>query len=73
MVTELKIVRSHLRLCAMALEERQKRLDNTTSKLSLHYNRVAHTAMMLELVQELQGLATQDPDLWEDEPDVVPF
>jgi len=69
----LQVLASHLRLAEMALEARTKGLENTRSKHSRHYNRVNHTAAMLSLVQELRGLALQDPDVWDDEPELVPF
>ena len=70
---ELQVVRSHLRLAAMALQQRTRKLENTRSKLSRHYSTVAHTAALLVLLEELQGLVLQDPDLWDDEPENVPF
>lgn len=73
MDAELGVVKSHLRLVEMALEERGKRLEKTRERLSRHYNKVAHTATMLVLVKELQVMIRADPDLWEPEFEEVPF
>ena len=73
MDTELQVVADQLRLAEMALEHRLKKLENTRSKLSRHYNRVSHTTALLSLVQEMRGVVLQDPDVWDEEPDLVPF
>lgn len=73
MDVELQAARSHARLMIAVLIAREKRLQQTKSKLSLHYNTVAHTRVLIGLVEELQGVLEQDPQMWEDEPDIVPF
>lgn len=73
MDVELSVLMSHLKACRLVLEHRQERLDKTKSKLSLHYARLRHTKIMAGLVAELEGVAHQDPDNWNDEPDSFPF
>lgn len=73
MDTFIKVVKSHLRLCEMALEARTVVQANKKSKLSRHYARVRHTRAMLSLVRELQEIVDQDPDLWRDEDTHVGF
>lgn len=70
---ELQQATSQLRLALMCLQQREKRLQNTGRKLSRHYNRVQHTQAMIGLLEEILGVALQDPDVWDDEPDLVPF
>ena len=73
MDNELAVVKSHLLLAEMALQARKKRLDTTSVRLSRHYNRVKHTAAMLDSVHYIRELVKEDPDLWEDEDEAVPF
>ncbi len=73
MDVELQVTHSHLKLILVALKQRQKRLVLASSRLSRHYNRTNHTATLIVLVEELQGVVLQDPDNWDDEPDLVPF
>lgn len=73
MDTELKAASSHIKLALLVLREREKRLANTRSKPSRHWNRVRHTAVLVSLIEELQGVVLQDPDNWDDEPEAVPF
>lgn len=70
---ELAAARANLKLAEQALTIRRKRLENTTTKLSRHYNTVQHTEALIGLLQELRGLLEQDPQKWDDEPDLVPF
>ena len=73
MDTELQAATSTLRLSLMAMQQREKRLKKTVSKLSRHYSRVAHTGAAIALLEQLLGMMLQDPDHWDDEPDVIPF
>lgn len=73
MDAHITAVRSHLKLANAVLEERLRALETTRTRLSRHYSTVAHTRAMLTLVEELRGLAEQDPDMWDAEPDIVPF
>lgn len=73
MDSELAAARASIKLALQALEARRKRLENTRSKLSRHYNRVQHTAAMIGLLEQVAGVLLHDPDLWDDEPDSVPF
>ena len=73
MDAEFSVAQSHLKLCRLALNQRLKTLEARTSKQSRHYNRLKHTRSMLVLLMELEGMVMQDPDLWDDEPDLVPF
>lgn len=70
---ELKTAAMHLRLAALALTERGSRLESARTRMSRHYNRVQHTAALIALLEELRGVIQQDPDLWDDNPDDVPF
>jgi len=70
---ELSAVRSHLRLCTVLLVHRLTRLENQKVKLSLYYATLQHTKVLLNLAQELEGFALQDPDMWDDEPESIPF
>ncbi len=69
----LAAVTSHLRLAEQTLHLRLAKLERIKSRDSRHYNRLQHTRSMLLLVQELRGMSMQDPDMWDDEPDLVPF
>lgn len=73
MDSELATAQAHIKLAYQVLEHRLKRLESTRSKLSRHYNRLAHTRAMIELLQQIAGLVHQDPDLWDDEPESIPF
>lgn len=70
---EITVAEAQLRSAKLVLEHRLKRLKNKRSKLSLHYNRLRHTQILLSLVEEVLGVIQQDPDHWDDEPDLVPF
>lgn len=70
---QLVAARSQVRLALMAMEQRRKILAKLESKLSRHYNRVAHTEATIILMEELLGMMLQDPDHWDDEPELVPF
>ncbi len=70
---ELAAASAHARLMELALIERASRLDKTTSRLSRHYNRVAHTDALLAALKDLQGMIEQDPDLWSTEEEQIPF
>lgn len=69
----MQSVTSQLKLADLMLHARLAKLERQTDRPSRHYNRLQHTRSMLLLVQELRGMALQDPDMWEDEPDLVPF
>lgn len=73
MDVELTQAAGQLRLALLVLQHRRKRLQNTKTKLSRHYNRVQHTEALIGLLEELNGLVLQDPDNWDSEPELVPF
>ncbi len=73
MDADLSAANAHLYLTMLCLVARQSRLEKTTTRMSRHYSRIAHTVALIHLVEELQGLVQQDPDMWDDEPDLVPF
>lgn len=73
MDTELSVAISHVTLARKVMEARAKRLAETRTKLSRHYNRVRHTKAMIDLLEELGGVLEQDPDKWDDEPELIPF
>lgn len=73
MDVELKQATGQVRSAILAMQHREKRLKNTTTKLSLHYTRLAHTTASVELLQEILGMLMQDPDLWTDEEPIIPF
>ncbi len=73
MDTELAAAESQLRLASKILHVRQMRLAKTTTRMSRHYNKVKHTDAMISLLEELRGFVLQDPDYWDEEPDLVPF
>lgn len=73
MDADLSAANAHLRLAEMALAHRLAELEKSKSRMSRHYSRMAHTAALLILVNELQGLVAQDPDEWDEEPELVPF
>lgn len=63
----------HLSLCEQLLRERSKKVSREPTGGVRYQARVTHTLTMYHLVQELRGIAEQDPDKWDDEPDLVPF
>lgn len=69
----LEGVQSHLKLCRLLLEARLSKIENSKTKLSRDYNRMKHTRAMVGLIEELEGVVTQDPDNWDEEPESVPF
>lgn len=69
----LSALRSQLAMCEKLLVERTKKVARDPQGLSTYNARLTHTLAMYHLVQELRGMVEQDPDLWEDEPDIVPF
>jgi len=73
--TDIYIIelRRHLGMCANILEARGKTSEREQVGMSLHFSRIRHTNIMLNLVNELRGVVEQDPENWDDEPDVVPF
>ncbi len=73
MDVHLSVAESRVHLALNNMHERARLLEKTRSKKSLHYNRVAHTKAIINLLSELLGVMKQDPDNWEDEPDLVPF
>ena len=73
MDVEYVTCRSKLQLALMAMRERERRLRRTRNRLSRHYNRLQHTVIVVALLEELLGVMEQDPDNWEDEPDLIPF
>lgn len=73
MDTYLHAAKSHYKLAHQVLQVRLDRLENSTTRLSRHYNKIQHTRAMLGLTEELLGLVSQDPDNWDEEPDLVPF
>lgn len=73
MDTELSVAKSHLTGAGLVLRHRHKRLENTRSRMSRHYNRLQHTDILISLIEEILGLIEQDPDMWDDNPDIVPF
>lgn len=70
---ELQQAQGQLRMALMCLQARDKRLRLMRSKWSRHYTRISHTKAMIGLLEELLGVVMQDPDVWDDEPDIVPF
>lgn len=73
MSNELVQARNQVRLALLIMVNRAKRLAEKRSKMSRHYNRVQHTNILIDLLQELLGVMSQDPDEWDNEPDKVPF
>ncbi len=73
MDVNLSVAESRVHLALKNMHDRLKHLENTSSKGSLHYNRLAHTKAIINMMSELLGAIKQDPDHWEDEPDLVPF
>lgn len=69
----LKELRRHLTLCEQLLRERTKKVARDPKGMTRYEARVTHTLTMYHLVQELRGIAEQDPDMWDDEPDIRPF
>jgi len=57
----------------MALKQRSKKLENTRSKLSRHYNRVSHTVALLYMVEEVRRVVKEDPDNWDEVTEEEPF
>lgn len=64
---------SHLKLADNTLRARLDKLEKATTKTSRHYNKIQHTHSMISLIEELRGIVLQDPDMWDEEPDLVPF
>ncbi len=73
MDTYLQNVDSHLKLCRLLLIDRIKKLEASKKRESRHYSRLAHSRALLSLIEEVAGLVLQDPDVWDEEPDLVPF
>lgn len=73
MDANLSVAESRVHLALNNMHDRLRLLEKISSKKSLHYNRVAHTKTIINLMSELLGVIKQDPDNWEDEPDLVPF
>lgn len=73
MDTELGVTMQHLKLAIACMDARHTRLSNSRTKLSRHYNKLQHTRAALQLLEEVLGMLYQDPDRWDDEPDLVPF
>ncbi len=73
MDTDIRLVRGQLNTSLKMLKLRRQRLEESKQKLSRHFSKLAHTRAMEGLLEELLGLLHQDPDLWDDEPDIVPF
>lgn len=64
---------SHLQLCLIIMKDRRVRVERSAVGLLLRQHRLMHTDMAIALLEELLGMMHQDPDKWEDEPDLVPF
>ncbi len=73
MDVNLSVAESRVHLALNNMHERLRQLEELRSKKSLHYNRIAHTKVLINLMSELLGVMKQDPDFWEDESDIVPF
>lgn len=70
---ELKTAQQHIRLAMLVMANRKERLESVTTKLSRHYNKLNHTHAIFSLLYELDIALKQDPDNWEDNPEMVPF
>lgn len=70
---ELLTATRQVKLALITMRHRQARLETTRSKLSRHYNRLNHTRATIGLLEELAGMMIQDPDHWDDEPELAPF
>ncbi len=73
MDVHLSTAESRVHLALNNMHERERMLENKQAKLSRHYNRLQHTRIIIGLMSELLGVIKQDPDNWDDEPDLVPF
>ncbi len=73
MDAELAQAVSQVKLATMALLAREKRLKKTTNRMSRHYSKLAHTFAARMLLEEVAGMLQQDPDLWDEEPEIAPF
>lgn len=73
MDTYLAAVRSHLKLSRMMLQERLKVVEKSPVGLIRRQARIEHSRAMLSLIEEVEGIVMQDPDMWDEEPGLVPF
>ncbi len=73
MDVNLQVAESRVHLALNNMHERKRLLGKLRSKKSLHYNRVKHTEVIIDLMSVLLGVMKQDPDNWADEPEIVPF
>lgn len=66
-------VEAHLKLAYVAAQARLERLEKERPRLSRHYSRMRQTQAVIGLLEEVRGIAAQDPEHWDDDEDIVPF
>lgn len=69
----LKVARSQLRLCEMALAAYREMLEKRPVGMLLRRNQIAHADALLVLVDELREIANHDPLNWWTQEGDVPF
>lgn len=69
----LTAVQSHLKLARKTLQARLKVVEKQSTGMLYREWTLAHTSAMLSYVEELEGMVIQDPENWDDEPDLAPF
>lgn len=66
-------VESQLKLAHMSLAARLIAVERTPVGMSRRQSTLHHTRAMLAMIEEVQGLVHQDPENWDDKPELLPF
>ncbi len=64
---------SQLKLAHMTLAARLIAVEREPVGLSRRQSTLHHTRAMLAMIEEVQEIVKQDPDNWDDKPELLPF
>lgn len=73
MDNQLKLIEMMLKTAIGMAKSRQVDIESKPVGLSRRWSRLRHTEAIIGLLEELQGVVAQDPDHWDDDPELLPF